>query len=104
MERVKMVWLLLSSLGCLGIAGWAVSPGSGEYPELKYSVYPAPGTYRVRAEVKWFCSATCAGLLFRGKVLEVEDPKNLVNKPGIKGTARLSVDSYNRPTLVGWQP
>ncbi len=103
MERVKIVWLLISSLGCLGLAGLAVSPASGEYPKLKYSVYPAPGTYSVKAEVWGFCSVTCVGLIFNGKTLRVEDPKNLVNKRGQIGVARLSVDGYNRPTLVGWK-
>lgn len=103
MERVKVVWLLLSSLGCLGLAGWAVSPKSGEYPELRYSIYPAPGTYTVRAEVTGFCSATCVVLRFGGKRLRVENPRQAVKVLGT-GTARLSVDGYNRPTLVGWQP
>ena len=103
MERVRLLGLLISSLGWLGLAGLAVSPASGEYPKLKYSVYPAPGTYSVKAEVQGFCSATCAGLLFNGKILRVEDPKDLVNKRGQIGVARLSVDSYNRPTLVGWE-
>lgn len=102
MERVKIVWLLISSLGCLGLAGLAVSPASGEYPKLKYSVYPAPGTYSVKAEVRGFCSATCVVLLFNGKRMRVENPRQAVKVRGT-GTARLSVDGYNQPTLIGWE-
>ena len=102
MERVKIVWLLISSLGCLGLAGLAVSPASGEYPKLKYSVYPAPGTYSVKAEATGFCGSSCVALQFREKIIWVDSPNRIVKKPGT-GEARLSVDGYNQPTLIGWE-
>ena len=102
MERVRLLGLLISSLGWLGLAGLAVSPASGEYPKLKYSVYPAPGTYSVKAEVRGFCSATCVVLRFNGKRMRVENPRQAVKVIGT-GVVRLSVDGYNQPTLVGWE-
>jgi hypothetical protein len=98
-----MVLLLMSSLGCLGLAWLNVSPGSGEYPKLKYSVYPAQGTYSVQAEVRGFCSATCVVLLFDGRRMRVENPRQAVR---VLGTGRilLSVNGSSRPTIVGWKP
>lgn len=102
MERVKKVWLLLSSLGSVSLAWLAVSPGSGEYKESKYSIYPAPGTYTIKVEAAGFCSSTCRVLVLYGKRIRVDDPRSLLRERGF-GTAKLSVDGYNRPTLVGWQ-
>jgi hypothetical protein len=103
MERVRIVGLLLSSLGVMGLAGFAVSPASGEYPKLKYSVYPAQGTYSVQAEVQGFCSATCVVLLFDGKRIRVENPRQVVRVVGT-GRILLSVNGSTRPTIVGWKP
>ncbi|MTJ29091.1 hypothetical protein [Aphanizomenon sp. UHCC 0183] len=102
MERVKLIGLLVSSLGWLGLAWLAISPASGEYPELFYSIYPAPGTYSVKAEATGFCGSSCVALQFREKIIWVDSPKRIVKKPGT-GVATLAVDGYNRPTLISWE-
>jgi len=117
MHPLKIIGLLVAALVTPALAWVSVSPGSGVYPLVKHSAYPAPGTYTLKTKVLGFCAGVdyitfsykysknnCVVIhLPNDESLRVEDPRNLLTHQEQKGQATLAVDGFNRPTLVKWQ-
>jgi hypothetical protein len=117
MQRAKIIGLLAAALATPALAWVSVGQGSGQYPVVKHSAYPAPGTYTLKTRVLGFCGAkeyikfsykynkeNCVIVfLSDNENLRVEDPRNLLTQQEQKGQATLAVDGFNRPTVVGWR-
>jgi hypothetical protein len=116
MHPIKIIGLLAAALTTPTLAWVSVGQGSGVYPIVKHSAWPAPGTYTLKTKVLGFCGAkeyitfsykfskdNCV-LVFLSddESLRVEDPRNLLTRQEQKGQATLAVDGFNRPTVVGW--
>lgn len=117
MHPIKIIGLLFAALATPALAWVSVGLGSGVYPLVKHSAYPAPGTYTLKTKVLGFCGGkdyitfsykfskeNCVVVfLSDDERLRVEDPRNLLTQQGQKGQATLAVDGFNRPTVVGWR-
>ena len=117
MNRIKLLGLLAAALAFLPLAWVSIGQGSGLYPVVKHSAYPAPGTYTLKTKVLGFCAGkdyitfsykysknNCVVIhLPDNEKLRVEDPHNLLTYQDQKGQATLTVDGFNRPTVVKWQ-
>lgn len=117
MNPIKIIGLLVAALVIPALAWVSVSPGSGVYPTVKHSAYPAPGTYTLKTRVLAFCGGkdhvtftykyskkNCVIVFLSPEErLRVEDPHNLLTHQEQKGQATLVVDGFNRPTVVGWR-
>ena len=117
MQRAKIIGLLAAALATPALAWVSVGQGSGVYPIVKHSAYPAPGTYTLKTRVLGFCGGkeyitfsykyskeNCVLVfLSNDESLRVEDPRNLLTHQEQKGQATLAVDGFNRPTVVGWR-
>lgn len=117
MHPLKIIGLLAAALATPALAWVSVSPGSGVYPLVKHSAYPAPGTYTLKTKVLGFCAGVdyitfsykysknnCVVIhLSKDESLRVEDPRNLLTYQNQKGRATLAVDGFNRPAVVGWR-
>lgn len=117
MHPIKIIGLLAAALATPALAWVSVGQGSGVYPVVKHSAWPAPGTYTLKTRVLGFCGAkeyitfsykyskeNCV-LVFLSddENLRVEDPRNLLTHQEQKGQATLAVDGFNKPTVVGWR-